>query len=222
VDVDGDGVLNELDNCPIDFNPFQENNDPELRPNGPDVPDIYDGTWVNHDEIGNACDPDDDNDGFFDTDELSGVLCSGITTNPLLLDSDGDRLTDAWECLKGSDPNSAADKAYGAGLADTDNDRIPDLWEQRGYNGSITGPSRTDTDNDGCHDLVELASFDGNRLVNDSDRLAVARRVLFLWAPDPVQDAVLDVNKNGFMDDSDRLFVARAALLPDWQPKMCP
>jgi hypothetical protein len=222
VDIDGDGVLNDQDNCPTDPNPFQENNDPELRPNGADVPDIYDGTWVNHDAIGNLCDPDDDNDGFFDTDEITGALCSGIPTNPLLLDSDGDRLTDPWECLNGSDPNDAGSKALGPAGSDADGDNILDTWERRGYNAATTGPQSTDSDNDGCHDMVEVASVDGNRAVTDADRLSVARRALGIWAPDPLQDYVLDMNKNGSVDDSDRLFVARAALLPSWQPKVCP
>jgi hypothetical protein len=58
--------------------------------------------------------------------------------------------------------------------------------------------------------------------VNDADRLAVARRALGIWAPEPNQDYVLDIDKNGTVGDPDRLFVARAALLPaPWTPKSC-
>jgi hypothetical protein len=226
-DVDRDGILNLADNCPVDANPLQENADPERRPNGPLVPGD-DDTWVNHDALGNACDPDDDNDGLLDMDEANGALCAARPTNPVLLDSDGDHLTDGWECLTGSDPNNAGSKALGGGTpTDVDGDRVLDVWEQRGYNAS---PNSTDSDNDGCHDLVEVASVDGdrvitdegNRVIGDSDRLSVARRRFGIWPADPVQDFVLDIDKNGTVADADRLFVARAALLPDWLPKSCP
>jgi hypothetical protein len=59
-------------------------------------------------------------------------------------------------------------------------------------------------------------------VIGDSDRLAVARRALNIWPAEPVQDYVLDIDKNGGVADPDRLFVARAALLPDWLPKSCP
>lgn len=50
-DSDGDGILDEDDNCPNDANPGQED---------------YDG-----DDIGDVCDPDDDNDGILDEDDAN-------------------------------------------------------------------------------------------------------------------------------------------------------
>jgi hypothetical protein len=220
-DIDGDGVLNELDNCPTDANPSQSNTDAEVRANGPNVPGD-DASWVNHDDLGNACDPDDDNDGLSDSEEASGgVYCDGLETSPLMLDTDGDRLADAWECANGSDPSFAGSKYLGNGATDGDGDRIPDNWERRGYNGATSGPLMHDTDGDGCHDMVELASVDANRVITDADRLAVARRALGMWDAEPLQDYALDIDKNGVVGDSDRLFVARAALLPGWVPKSC-
>jgi hypothetical protein len=139
----------------------------------------------------------------------------------LLLDTDGDRLTGFWECQHGSDPAFALSKYVGTGVGDSDGDRIPDLWERRGYNGLVAGLMATDSDADGCHDLVEVASIDGNHSVTDADRLAVTRRALGVWSPDPAQDYALDIDKNGAVSDPDRLFVARAVLLPAWQPKAC-
>jgi hypothetical protein len=110
-------------------------------------------------------------------------------------------------------------KFMGSGSSQSDGDRIPDLWEQRGYDANITS---TDSDGDGCHDMVELASIDGNKTIADADRLAIARRALGIWGPDPQQDVVMDVDKGGTVNDPDRLFVARAALLTDWLPKNCP
>jgi hypothetical protein len=151
-------------------------------------------------------------------------MCSGWITDPVLLDSDGDRLTDGWECENyPSDPNSIpidpTKRHFGVGSTDADGDRISDLWERRGYGASNT---TADSDVDGCADLVEIASVDANKTVSDVDRLAVARRALGIWNPDPEHDVVLDIDKNGVIGDPDRLFVARAALLPAWLPKTCP
>jgi hypothetical protein len=69
---------------------------------------------------------------------------------------------------------------------------------------------------------LELASIDGDKFITASDRLAVARRSLGIWGPDPAQDYVLDIDKDGNVGIADRLFVARAQLLGDWLPKSCP
>ena len=70
-DLDGDSVLNAVDNCPNDHNPLQEDFDT--------------------DGIGDICDADADNDGVPDAQE------SLIGTNPLLVDSDGDGISDGDE-----------------------------------------------------------------------------------------------------------------------------
>jgi hypothetical protein len=178
------------------------------------------------------CDMDDDADGIPEQaphvgtwNESESVIlgCKLPTqvapTDTKKMDSDGDHLTDGWECGSGSDPSDPASKFLGPAGGDADGDHIPDLWEERGYNGS---GSSTDTDGDGCADLVEMASIDGNKAVTDADRLAVTRRALGIYAPHAAQDYVLDISKNGNVGSEDYLFVARAALLPDWLPKMCP
>ena len=50
-DVDGDGIIDSEDNCPNTYNPSQAD---------------FDG-----DTLGDACDPDDDNDGLTDAQELA-------------------------------------------------------------------------------------------------------------------------------------------------------
>jgi hypothetical protein len=183
-----------------------------------------DVTYIMHDDSGDACDTDDDNDGRTDANETSGAGCSGIATNPVLLDTDGDGLTDTWECANltaspPAHPTNPSMKHMGTGSTESDGDHILDLWEQRGHNSNVAS---TDSDGDGCHDMVELASIDGNKVIGDPDRLAIARRALGIWGPDPQQDVVMDLDKGGTVNDSDRLFVARAALLPSWVPKNCP
>lgn len=218
-DTDDDGVPDTTDNCPSVDNTNQANADPDVRPNGPNLGGD-DVTYIKHDFPGDACDSDDDNDGRSDTAESGTCGTLGVkVTNPVLIDTDADNLTDGWECANNSDPTNPSSKFLGTGSTDADGDRITDNWEQRGYNAS--GAS-TDSDGDGCHDMVEVASVDGNRTIGASDRLAVARRVLGIWPPHSEHDVVFDFDKNDDLGDPDRLFVARAALLPDWLPKSCP
>jgi len=79
IDSDGDGIPDESDNCPDDANADQADND--------------------LDSLGDVCDPDDDNDGLSDLDEI-GVH----GTNPFLADTDGDGASDLDEVIAGSDP----------------------------------------------------------------------------------------------------------------------
>jgi hypothetical protein len=218
VDDDGDGDTDLLDNCQLVYNAMQGNADAAPLDNGPLAPG-NDTTILLSDASGDACDADDDNDGMSDASEATGAGCTGTPTIRVRIDSDGDHLTDGWECTHGSNPMDAMSKFPGSGSGDGDADRVTDLWEQRGYNASS---SNTDSDADGCHDLVEAASIDGNKTIGDSDRLSVARRALGIWGANVAQDYVLDIDKNGVVGDADRLFAARAAVLPDWLPKSCP
>jgi hypothetical protein len=219
---DGDVPSDCDDNCPSVNNPGQANRDAEALPNGPNVSGD-DTTIVNSDVDGDDCDSDKDNDGVADTDEtthpVAGCLSASTALDPQDIDTDGDHLTDGWECANGSDPADDQSKFVGSGSTDADGDKIADLWEQRGYGVAV---SNINADGDGCADLVEIASVDGNKTITDTDRIVVARRALGIILPDVDQDYVLDVDKNGSVVDPDRIFVARAALLPTWQPKSCP
>lgn len=129
-DSDGDGICDEVDNCPLTANPDQLDTDGDLA--------------------GDACDDDDDNDGLTDVFEL------GIGTNPLLTDTDADGLSDLAEVAFDGDAtayNPATDTD--PTNADTDGDTLTDGNE---VNTVGTSPLLLDTDADGFDDGAEVAA----------------------------------------------------------------
>ena len=140
LDADGDGLNHDDDNCPLVANADQADND--------------------GDGAGDACDTDDDNDGLADTLEAS------IGTDPFLVDTDGDGLSDYDEVAWDGDAT-----AYVAGQdldplsPDTDNDGYLDA----------TDPIPL-TYNYGDGDLAPLGAPDG--VVDVADYLLAERIVL--------------------------------------------
>ncbi|MCP5416090.1 MAG: thrombospondin type 3 repeat-containing protein [Chromatiaceae bacterium] len=111
-DSDGDGVSDCVDACPASPGGEQVDgtgcassegdNDSDGVPNGQDnCPEISNSNQANNDqdELGDVCDPDDDNDGLSDIDEISQY-----GTDPRRADSDGDRVSDGDEVAAGTDP----------------------------------------------------------------------------------------------------------------------
>jgi parallel beta-helix repeat protein len=212
-DSDGDGVPDTLDNCPAVYNPDQKNSDGGRRPNGSQIP----GAWASNpaqDKLGDACDPDDDNDALPDTSENELVCPFRLVGN-----SDGDRVLDGFEVATGYNPCSDASKPRWEGGGDSDGDGFPDGVERTGYNTCIFAgdsfPGYTacinpeDSDGDGCADWIEINDLDGNRTVDSGDSLFVAKRFAN-WIPaDLVSDPIFDVDKNGKIDSGDMLAVAK-------------
>lgn len=102
-DTDGDGVPDVLDNCPDDPNADQLNTDGDL--------------W------GDVCDDDDDNDGLTDQFEINFA-----GTNPLLVDSDGDGISDDLEDADFDGVNNAGEAAQGT------DPKSPDVEFTAGFN----------------------------------------------------------------------------------------
>jgi subtilisin family serine protease len=86
LDSDGDGVIDALDNCVSIANPTQAN---------------FDG-----DSLGDACDPDDDNDQMPDAWEIANGL-NPFDPSDAAADPDGDGATNLAEYLGGTDPRTA-------------------------------------------------------------------------------------------------------------------
>ncbi len=233
-DSDGDTIIDTLDNCPLVANPDQTNTDAKSIDNGPVVAGD-DITVPNGDSLGDACDTDDDNDWFSDAFEAVG--CGSGPTNPLLQDTDGDRVVDGAECLLGSNPNNPNSKPSCVGIVDndrdclsaeveaifgssddmrdTDGDGISDGVEVKGWG---TSPTVKNSDGDVCDDDKEIVEINGDGVVNALDEARVAQRVNNAQDDDPNDgnpipdldmqvNPAFDINKDGVMNALDPALV---------------
>jgi hypothetical protein len=209
VDADVDGVSDVCDNCPEVPNNEQLNHDENFL----DLPGkVFDDiSQPNSDAAGDACDPDDDNDGRSDADESGGIGCGGGVTDPLDADTDGDNYLDGAECTIGTDPLSTSSKPTNAqcgASADPDGDGVLTFREICFYN---TDPNNPNTDGDACNDGREIASINANNSVDVIDLGAIAAQAGPYTLPGSPVKVDFDSNKNGVIDVLDLQFVAARA-----------
>ena len=177
-DSDGDGVPDAFDNCPTVANPVQQNSDGDL--------------------IGDACDPDDDNDSSLDSDDCSPFdakifpgqveVCDGLDNNCVdgvdegFLDSNGDGTAD---CVSEDDD--------GDGFPDpVDNcPKVPNPGQENSDGDLIGDACDTDDDNDGSLDVDDCAPT--NPLISP----------LLAEICDGVDNNCVDGIDEGFLDTND-------------------
>lgn len=199
VDPDGDGYCNfdaptdgpsdcaEQDNCPLVYNPDQDNIDGDDRGDACDDDDDNDGVAdaedncpavpngdqpdADNDGLGDACDNDDDNDNVVDP-----IDNCQFTPNPDQIDTDNDNVGDACDddddgdqiidvednCPLVSNSDQADGDGDGLGdacddLFDTDGDGIPD---DRDNCPLIPNEDQLDSDRDGMGDVCDPLPFD--------------------------------------------------------------
>jgi len=119
-DIDGDGIPNDEDNCPEDYNPDQEDMD--------------------EDGLGDVCDPDIDGDGWLNEEDNCPYVY-----NPGQEDSDGDGIGDAcdtfWvinEIHADPAPDLPGD-ANGDGVRDAYDDEFIEIYNDSGAAMDISG-----------------------------------------------------------------------------------
>lgn len=189
-DYDGDGILNEFDNCPCTANPDQSDFD------GDGVGDICDNCIsipnpdqldADNDGIGDVCDnapitanpdqADRDNDSVgdiidncpdfpnprqydFDSDGIGDDCDPDIDGDGILNENDDDMDGDGVPNLQDNCP-----KHFNPSQADSDNDGIGDACDNCPL---IANPNQYDMDNDGWGDECD-DDVDGDGVPNDID-----------------------------------------------------
>lgn len=198
-DQDGDAIGDQIDNCPTVSNASQTNNDRNfIDQTPPSTQD--DGTLVNSDNVGDACDTDDDNDGVLDSAESAGCNGSGAL-NAANADTDADRFLDGPECTLGTNPNDVNSKPAITSCGpttDADGDAIQTRIEVCFYN---SNPNNANTDGDVCGDGREVASLNGDFVVNIADRGLLSTE--FTRPPPPAKIVNMDLNKDGVLNVGD-------------------
>ena len=154
-DDDNDGLPDSEDTEPLGATgicaPFAGSSDGHANPSG--------GDFTN----------DDNGDG-----NPATPMGTDAADNGPSWDTDNDGVPDGYECLRGTNPRSAASKpaAIADDANDDDADGLPNGYELRWG----TDPKSIDTDRDGKGDCVEAADIDGNGVANfPGDTIAIAK-----------------------------------------------
>ena len=123
LDDDGDGIMNNVDNCIIIANASQADND--------------------SDGLGDVCDDDDDNDGVLDVDDAC-PLVSGTANG--CLDTDGDGIADINDtCANTPAGETVNANGCAASQLDDDGDGVNNALDQ-----CLNTPANTIVDVNGC------------------------------------------------------------------------
>lgn len=122
VDTDGDGILDDVDNCPTDFNPAQTNTDASTDAPGDGLGDACDNCRnvcnplqfdSNADGCGNQCDPDTTNDGVVGGPDFSAFAAAYALSSVPPASQDADFVGGAVDACPGGPPSGVPDQVVG-------------------------------------------------------------------------------------------------------------
>ena len=136
VDFDNDGIPKTLDNCPLYYNPDQED--------------------LDGDGLGNPCDSDIDGDGVTNSKEITDLTdpydnCDFLNSSITLI------ITTAFDCDKDGVPDDIDLDDDNDGILDSE--EKPDDFDLDGKENS----SDLDSDGDGCFDTIEAGFQDPDK-----------------------------------------------------------
>ena len=185
--------------------PAQANTDRNFIDNSPPyVLTVDDKTLANSDGAGDACDPDDDNDGLADSVErnpgpMQCPICRDADERDCCADTDGDRFLDGAECALGTNPHPpqasrahrlrcrrAMRTATRSRTASSSASTTPDTTSN-----DTDGDRTTDGAKDGC----EIASLNGDRIVSSIDQGMLAQGI----SGSAGYTVNVDINKDGVL-----------------------
>ncbi len=198
VDSDGDGIGDDVDNCPALYNPGQDDVDfdgiGDVCDNCPDVanPGQED---VDGDGVGDACDicPGFDDNVDADADGVPDGcdICPGFDDN---VDTDADGVPDGCDICPGFDDN-----------VDTDADGFPDGCDNCP---DVYNPDQADANSNGIGDVCDYVCGDanGDGDVNVADAVFLINYVFKSGpAPDPLCSG--DANNDGETNIADAVYL---------------
>ena len=154
-DDDGDGVINSLDNCPDVSNFDQADHDMGISPGGTTPPD----------DLGDACDPNDDNDDYLD--EIDACPRGAVAWDADGADADGDGCLDSEGDVDfdGDGVNDWLEEDL-----DDDNDAVLDTDDVF----PLDATESIDTDDDGTGNNADADDDNDSKLVRSDNCLIIS------------------------------------------------
>jgi hypothetical protein len=215
-DADGDGVPDSADNCPLVYNPGQENSDSGPPPsgtggigNGTGIPGD-DATIPNGDAFGDVCDDDLDNDGIpnaSDPDPGGDITYddnnNGNPCVPLGTDAADDGPSWDSNCNGKRDGVEPTCPLAVNPDGDDDGDGLLNTWEVCKWGTSATV---INTDGDTLGDCTEVMDVNGNGFLTAADGTFIKQAFFDLIG----KDGDFDINGNGIITNVDAVLVRQA------------
>ena len=206
-DIDGDGIPDSEDNCPLVANPGQENTDSGPPPsgtggigNGKGIAGD-DATIPNGDSLGDACDDDLDNDGIPNASDPDpgGDITYDDNNNGIVCPTDPADDGPSWDsnCNGVLDGKEAICPLAVNANGDDDWDGLLNTWEVCKWG---TNPNVIDSDGDTLGDCKEAADVDGNGVVSFTGDVIYYAKAALLPPATFGQDGDFDIDGNNTLN----------------------